>query len=58
MSQATREKMGRIELTERVIDAALDQRNPSPELRDSLQRLLSFTKHRHRDRTREERIVS
>ena len=53
MSQSTRDKLGRIELTERVIDAALDQRQPTDELRDSLQRLLTFTKHRDRDRTRD-----
>lgn len=54
MSQSTRDRMGRAELGERVIEAALDQKHPSDELRDSLQRFLTFTKHRLRDRTREE----
>lgn len=57
MSQKTREKMGRVELSERVIEAALDQPHPSDDLRDSLQRYLTFVKHRFRDRTREVRAA-
>lgn len=52
-SQATRAKLGQRELGQKVVEAALDQAHPSDELRDSLQRYLTFTKHPHRDRTRE-----
>lgn len=47
-----RQRMGRDELSEAVIEAALDQPSPTPELRATLQRYLAFTKHRHRVRPR------
>lgn len=52
-SQAIRERMGRDALVDQVVEAALDQDRPTEALRNSLQRLLTHTKHRHRDRSRD-----
>jgi hypothetical protein len=47
--------MARAHLTDEVIEAALDQPHPTRKLRLALQGYLSFTKHRHRDKTRDPR---
>lgn len=50
-----RGKMAWAELAERVIEDALDQQQPSVELTGSLQRILTYTKHRDRDKARDVR---
>lgn len=53
MTEETRAKIGKGELVERLIDAALEQPQPCPDLARALQGYLTFTKHRHRDRSRD-----
>lgn len=50
-----RGKLAIAELHERIVEAALDQRQPSDDLRGALQQLLTYTKHRDRDKSRDRR---
>lgn len=54
-SENTRRNLATAELTERVIEAALDEPGPTPALKRALQEFLTYTKHRHRDRSRDRR---
>lgn len=40
-----------------LIDAALDQRHPSPELRDALQAYLTLVRHLARDASRDRKAA-
>ena len=53
--ELTRSKLARLELLERVVEAALDQPHPTHELVRRLQGYLTFSKHRHRDKSRDRR---
>lgn len=51
----TRGKLAIAEMHERIVEAALDQRQPSGDLTGALQQFLSYTKHRDRDKSRDRR---
>ncbi len=53
MSFDTRNRLAREELSERLIEAALDQPRPTPELRSAVQQYVTYTRHRDRDLVRD-----